>query len=180
MQGDIKRSADSTPHFFRFLFVCTGNICRSPVAEGIFRSLVAKSGLSEYVMAESVGITSSHVGEAPDPRAQQIALAHGVDLSGIRARGLKPRDFETFDKILALDQGHWRFLNERCPRHEHKSKIFLLLDFSTSYPGQDVVDPYYDRDMHGFNVAYSMIGDGCQGLLAHVRRVLKVQEDAVS
>src|SRR5438552_13656512 len=109
---------------FGVLFVCTGNICRSPTAEAIFRKLVADAGMSETVTADSAGTHGYHVGEPPDPRAQKAAAKRGYSLSALRARRFEPVDFQRFDLILAMDEDHYSILAGMArPSADHKLKL---------------------------------------------------------
>lgn len=150
----------------RVLFVCTGNICRSPTAEGVFRSLVAGRSLQDRIEADSAGIGGWHVGEPPDPRTQQTAAARGVDLSAQRARQVRADDFMLFDFIVAMDRGHAQSLSEQCPPSEaHRISLFL-----ERVPGAgtlDVPDPYYGGD-DGFERVMDMIETGAAALLDEI------------
>ena len=139
----------------RILFVCTGNICRSPTAEGVLRHLASRAGVEVHV--ESAGIGDWHVGHPPDERAQHHARGRGYDLSAQRARQVAQRDFWAFDFIVAMDRGHLAALQAQCP-HEHRAKLRLLL------PGRDVPDPYYGG-AEGFERVLDMVEDACAGLL---------------
>lgn len=119
----------------RILFVCTGNICRSPMAEGVMRTLLQKAGMDKLVEVDSAGTHGYHIGESPDPRTRQAALARGYDLSTLRARKVAPEDFARFDYVLAMDTGHLRLLRRACPP-EHHRKLSLFMHC-------DVPDPYY-------------------------------------
>ena len=119
----------------RILFVCTGNICRSPTAEGVMRTLLKNAGLDRHVEVDSAGTHGYHIGAAPDPRTQKAALRRGYDLSTLRARKVKLEDFTHFDHVLAMDAGHVRLLRQLSPP-EHHNKILLFLN-------RDVPDPYY-------------------------------------
>jgi len=139
----------------RVLFVCTGNICRSPTAEGVLRHLARRAGVELHV--ESAGIGDWHVGHPPDERAQHHARGRGYDLSAQRARQVTPRDFGAFDLIVEMDRGHLSALQAQCPG-EHRAKLRLLV------PGRDVPDPYYGG-AEGFERVLDMVEDACAGLL---------------
>lgn len=151
---------------FRVLFVCTGNICRSPTAEGVFRSLADAAGLSDRIMADSAGIGRWHVGDPPDPRSQQTARDRGIELSNQRARAVRPDDFELFDLILAMDSGHHRSLVDSAPGNAaHRIRMFM--DYAPETGITDVPDPYYG-DGDGFARVFEMIEQASKGLLAEI------------
>lgn len=150
----------------RVLFVCTGNICRSPAAEGVFRSLVAARDLGDRIAADSAGVGSWHVGEAPDERMQETALRRGFDLSAQRARQVRPRDFETFEFIVAMDQGHMRELTRLCPKDE-RGRLSLFLERVPQAGTLDVPDPYYGGE-HGFEMVMDLVEAGAAALLAEI------------
>ena len=154
----------------RVLFVCTGNICRSPTAEGVFRDVVARAGLAERIGTDSAGTENYHVGDAPDSRSIKTAQKHGYDIGDLRARQVRAGDFSDFDLILALDTGHYRALHRLCPP-QFQDRIRLFLDFSAKYAGPDVPDPYYGAPKD-FELVVEMAEDGAQGLLAHIRSQL--------
>ena len=137
------------------LFVCTGNICRSPTAEAVLRRLAKEAGVEVHV--ESAGTGDWHVGHPPDARAQHHARGRGYDLSTQRARQVAQRDFEAFDLIVAMDRGHLAVLQAQCPP-EHHAKLRLLV------PGRDVPDPYYGG-AEGFERVLDMVEAACAGLL---------------
>jgi len=141
------------------LFVCTGNICRSPTAEGVFRSLAQKAGLELRI--ESAGLGDWHVGQAPDERAQHHARQRGYDLSPQRARQVRSRDFEEFDLILAMDSGHLRELQRMAPS-KHRAKIRLFV------ADRDVPDPYYGGPA-GFEHVLDLVEAQCASLLNELR-----------
>jgi protein-tyrosine phosphatase len=143
----------------RVLFVCTGNICRSPTAEGVLRHLAARMQVTVHV--ESAGTHDYHAGEPPDRRAQHFAKSRGYDLSPQRARMLRPSDFHEFDMIVAMDRGHLRILRERCPP-EHHGKLRMLVN------GHDVPDPYYGGP-EGFERVLDMVEAACLGLLHEIK-----------
>jgi protein-tyrosine phosphatase len=145
----------------KVLFVCTGNICRSPTAAGVFSHFVREAGLAETIQVESAGTHDYHAGEAPDMRAQEHASKRGYDLSALRARQVRRRDFTEFDLIIAMDRGHLQILEENCPP-EHRAKLRLL------FKGRDVPDPYYGG-AEGFERVLDMLEAGCLALLAEAR-----------
>ncbi len=151
---------------FRVLFVCMGNICRSPTAEGIFRKVVEKAQLSERIEADSAGTLDYHRGHPPDPRAMQAASRRGVDLSELRARQVRKEDFERFDLIIAMDLENRRYLEDLAPA-SHLARLHLLLDFADASEGE-VPDPYYGGES-GFETVLDLIEDGSEGLLRHIR-----------
>ena len=154
----------------KVLFVCTGNICRSPTAEGVFRFLVREAGLSGLIATDSAGTDGYHAGEPPDRRSMMTAKGHGIDISDLRARQVDPQDFHDFDYLMAMDSGHERRLQRLAPP-DSEHKIHLLLNFAADCPFNDVPDPYYGGS-RGFEDVYDMIADACQGLLSHIRRQL--------
>jgi protein-tyrosine phosphatase len=145
----------------RILFVCTGNICRSPTAEGVLRHLAREAGIEVHV--ESAGTGDWHAGHPPDERAQHHAKERGYDLSTQRARQVSAGDFEAFDLIVAMDRGHLRALENQCPR-AHRAKLRMLI------PDRDVPDPYYGGP-EGFERVLDMIEAACRGLLQELRRL---------
>jgi protein-tyrosine phosphatase len=156
----------------RILFVCTGNICRSPTAEGVMRALVADAGLTDRVEIDSAGTGSWHVGESPDPRTCAAAKRRGLDLAH-RARQVEPRDLDRFDYLIALDGEHLRDLQQLArTRPKRRAQIRLLRSFEAEAPPDaDVPDPYYG-DEAGFDEVYAICERACRGLLEHVRREL--------
>jgi protein-tyrosine phosphatase len=152
----------------RVLFVCLGNICRSPLAEGVFRDRVARAGLIETIQIDSAGTHAYHVGDPPDPRAQEAALQRGIDIGMLRGRKAVRRDFEAFDYILAMDRENHANLLAICPRgQEHKLRLFL--EFAPNRPEEEVPDPYYGG-AHGFERVLDMVDEASRGLLADIRR----------
>lgn len=147
----------------QILFVCMGNICRSPTAEGVMRKYVEESGLSEQIFVDSAGTHDYHIGEAPDPRAQAAALRRGYDLSGLRARQVEPRDFERFDLIMAMDFNNLAILHSWCPE-SLKQKTGLLMPYARNRRATIVHDPYY-RNARDFDHVLDAIEDACKGLL---------------
>jgi protein-tyrosine phosphatase len=148
----------------RVLFVCTGNICRSPTGEAVLRAKVAKAGLSDRILVDSAGTTAYHVGEAPDARSRAAARLGGYSMDGQTARQVDKSDYETFDCLLAMDRGHHRALLRACPA-PLRDRVHMLMDFASHYPkGSDVPDPYYGGE-DGFSTVLRMVEDACDGLL---------------
>lgn len=146
------------------LFVCTGNICRSPTAEGVFRHLVAKAGLEQQITTDSAGTHAYHVGEPPDRRTVAAAAARGYDLSDLRARVLVPADYQRFDMILAMDRGHLDILRRQQPAGA-KATLSLFLDQGPlPLRGRDVPDPYYGEGRH-FTEVLDLVEAGARALL---------------
>jgi protein-tyrosine phosphatase len=154
----------------KVLFVCTGNICRSPSAEGVFRAMVEREGLGHRITADSCGTHDYHVGDAPDPRAIDHARRRGYDISGLRARMLDRDDFERFDLLLALDHGHERILKRQAPPAT-KDKVRLFMSYVPELRLTDVPDPYY-KGPDAFDHALDLIEHACGRLLEDVRSAL--------
>ncbi len=125
----------------KVLVVCTGNICRSPTAEGVLRHLADKEGLARRIVVRSAGTNDYHVGESPDPRAMKHAAQRGYDLSAQRAMQVREKHFHEYDYILAMDRGHLKMLERMQPR-DAKAKVGLFLEASDRWKGEDVPDPY--------------------------------------
>lgn len=158
----------------RVLFVCLGNICRSPMAEGVFRKLVADAGLADAVEVDSAGTHAYHVDEPPDPRAQAAVRRRGIDISGLRGRQALADDFARFDYILAMDHENHAHLRAIAPaQHVHKLRLFL--EYATRCAERAVPDPYFGN-ANGFDRVLDMIEDAAAGLLADVRRRLPAQD----
>jgi protein-tyrosine phosphatase len=148
----------------RLLFVCLGNICRSPMAEGVFRRIAEDAGLSHLFDVDSAGMGDWHKGQAPDARAQAAAKTRGVDISNQSARKVEMEDFETFDLLLAMDGANHEELMEIAPRSA-RHKIRYFLDYAPHVGTQHVPDPYYGGD-EGFDHALDLIEAAAHGLLA--------------
>ncbi len=149
------------------LFVCLGNICRSPLAEGVFRHLVREEGLEDRFEIDSAGTGDWHVGQAPDRRSVAVAAAHRVDLPG-RARQVRPEDFDRFDLIVAMDRDNLSDLG-RMADDGARARLHLLREFDPEGGGDDVPDPYYGG-ADGFEVVYAMVHRSCARLLEELRR----------
>ena len=146
------------------LFVCMGNICRSPTAEGVMRHMLQKRDLSGLIRVDSAGTHAYHVGKEPDRRAQAHALQRGYDLSKLRARQVVDDDFTRFAYVVAMDSDNQAFLAAQCAP-EQKDKIRLLMQFARNFPGQhEVPDPYYGGAA-GFEAVLDYIEDACTGLI---------------
>lgn len=150
----------------KVLFVCLGNICRSPTGEGVFRHLLKSRRLERHIQVDSAGTSGWHVGEAPDGRACQEAQRRGIDLSGQRSRAVDHNDFDTFDYILAMDTENYRNLRALCPE-DKQNRIYRCMDFAPKLGIQDVPDPYYGGD-DGFKKVFDMVESACLGLLAEI------------
>ena len=153
---------------FGVLFVCTGNICRSPTAEAIFQKLAADAGIAESVTADSAGTHGYHVGEPPDPRAQEAAAKRGYDLSALRARRFEQADFQRFDLILAMDRDHYSILSNMA-RHSAGHKLKLMMSYARRFADEEVPDPYYGGPQ-GFERVLDMLEDAARGLLESLRK----------
>jgi protein-tyrosine phosphatase len=150
------------PH--RILFVCLGNICRSPMAEGVFRRVVAEEGLTDSFVIDSAGLGDWHIGQAPDHRAQKAARIRGIDISGQSARQVVDEDFDRFDLLLVMDGSNYDELKARAP-HEARGKIRPFLDFAAHAGTKDVPDPFFGG-AEGFDRALDLIEAAAHGLLA--------------
>lgn len=152
----------------KVLFVCMGNICRSPTAHGVFEQAVKDAGLADRVQIESAGTHAYHVGEKPDPRSSQVASLRGVDLGYIRAQKVSSADFEEYDYILAMDRDNYRNLEDRCPA-EYLQKVQLFLEYAPHLNEIEVPDPYYGGP-HGFERVLDMVEAASEGLLNHIQK----------
>ena len=152
----------------RILFVCLGNICRSPTAEGVLRTLAAREAPELAIEVDSAGTAAYHVDEPPDPRSRQAAARRGYDLTALRARIVEPGDFERFDLILAMDRENLQVLRRRAPAgaHEH---LRLFLEFAPQAGPEDVPDPYYGGP-NGFEEVLDLVEATTRSLLAHLRQ----------
>ena len=151
----------------KVLFVCMGNICRSPTAQGVFETLVHRENLAQHIKIDSAGTHAYHVGEPPDTRATEAAKRRGVDLSTQRARKVKPEDFLEFDYVLAMDSNNYEDLRAIC-HPDYEDRLRLFLDFAPHMGVEDVPDPYYGG-LQGFERVLDLIEAAAEGLLAEMR-----------
>ncbi len=152
------------------MFVCLGNICRSPTAHGIFAAMVQEAGLQEQISIDSCGTSGWHIGNPPDPRSIAMAQTRGFDLSTLRASQIQPEDFYQCDYLLAMDHQNLIDLQQIAPS-DSKAKIQLLLSFDAGAQVQEVPDPYYDGEA-GFTLAVELIESASAQLLSHIRSTL--------
>jgi len=150
------------------LFVCMGNICRSPTAQGVFSRLVEDYSLSDIIEIDSAGTHAYHIGEQPDARASAAALNRGIDLSSQQARRVSPDDFERFDYVLAMDNDNYEILVTSCPSGL-ESRLRLFMDFAPDLETREVPDPYYGGGS-GFERVLDLIEQASEGLLMEIRR----------
>lgn len=154
----------------RVLFVCMGNICRSPTAQGVFERWVERTGLQRHIEIDSAGTHAYHVGEAPDRRSQAAAKNRGFDLSQQRARRINAQDFQYYDYVLAMDTDNYAELLNVCPAAQ-QNKIALFLDYADKNQTNEknVPDPYYGGNQ-GFENVLDLVELAAQGLLSHIQK----------
>ena len=151
----------------KILMVCLGNICRSPMAEGILRELARQEEMD--ITIDSAGTSDYHVNDAPDHRAQAALRKHGIDIRDLRGRQLQPSDFEEFDLLLAMDASNLRNMRRIAPTPESAAKARLIMDYAPEHAQREVPDPYYGGD-EGFDAVHAMLTEACRNLLNDVRR----------
>jgi len=151
----------------KVLFICMGNICRSPTAEGVFRHAVNQAGLTDQIFIDSAGTHAYHVGNPPDQRAQAAAIKRKIDLSSQRARKVEATDFAEFDYVIPMDHSNYSDLQYICPK-EHENRISLFLDFANNSNEQEVPDPYYGEGQ-GFENVLDLVEDAANGLLTSIK-----------
>jgi protein-tyrosine phosphatase len=151
----------------RILFVCLGNICRSPSAEAVLREIAAREAPELQIEVDSAGTAGYHIGEPPDARSQEAALRRGYDMSRLRARIVEPEDFERFDLILAMDRSNLSVLRRRAPTAS-AARVRLFLEFAPDLETPEVPDPYYGG-ASGFEEVLDLVEAASRGLIAHLR-----------
>lgn len=159
------------PKILKVLFVCTGNVCRSPTAAAIFRRKLREAHYDDVIVADSAGTSEAHIGQAPDIRAQLACKKRGLDISQHRARAVDPSDFESADLILAMDWEVLTELQQRSPA-PYRHKIQLLMRYANDFDEAVVPDPYYGLN-EGFNIVFDYCTDACEGLLEELEKKAK-------
>ena len=159
----------------RVLFVCMGNICRSPTAEAVFRCAIEQAGLKAMIDCDSAGTHNYHVGEPPDERARQTAERRGYDMRALRARQVSVDDFDHFDYIFAMDHANLTLLKEACPP-QHLHKLALYCDYAGQQRGGDVPDPYFGGS-RGFERVLDLVEEVTAQLIAHLKTTMALTRD---
>jgi protein-tyrosine phosphatase len=153
----------------KVLFVCMGNICRSPLAEGVFRHMVMKAGLSKRFEIDSAGTSAYHIGDPPDERTSGVARARGIELDGV-ARQIKPADLRDFDYVLVMDAQNMARVQQLATQAQPTAEVRMLRDFDDEASGDlDVPDPYYGGP-RGFEHVHDIVERACAQLLEHIRQ----------
>lgn len=154
---------------YRILFVCLGNICRSPAAEGIMRRLVGQEGISDRVEVDSAGTYGGHRGQLPDPRMRSAAARRGLSLTH-RSRPIREEDFEQFDRIVVMDDMNYEDVHRLAPSRKAAERIFRMTEFCRRHPDRTYVpDPYYEGH-EGFELVLDLLEDACEGLLEEMKK----------
>lgn len=156
---------------YKLLFVCLGNICRSPAAENIMNHLIEQNNLAGQIVCDSAGTSSYHIGAPPDPRMTLAATQQGIAMQGC-ARQFTQADFAAFDLILAMDRENYANICALDPAGNYREKVRLMCDFCTHHTLKEVPDPYYGG-VDGFNQVIELLQDACLGLLTHIKPQLK-------
>lgn len=151
----------------KLLFVCLGNICRSPAAEGIMAYMVKRDGVADRVGVDSAGTYGGHAGELADSRMRRAAAARGYNLTSI-SRQLRSDDFDKFDMIIVMDDSNYERVSRMAPDKDSLAKIWRMTDFCRTHKADHIPDPYYEG-AHGFELVLDLLEDACQGLLDHLR-----------
>ncbi len=152
----------------RVLFVCMGNICRSPTAEAVFRARVEEAGLVQHILIDSAGTHDYHIGDPPDARAQRAAQQRGYDMSALRGRQVGLLDFTRFNYVLAMDRANLAILHRLCPQPQ-RERLGLFLEYASRHDEREVPDPYYGG-ADGFERVLDMVEDAAEGLLGHIQK----------
>lgn len=153
----------------KILFVCMGNICRSPIAQGVFEDLVRSEGLEGQIISDSAGTLSYHAGSPPDRRARQAASARGIDLESQRARQISPEDLREFDYVVVMDRGNYEEVLPLAGRDGASARFGMFLDYAPELPETEIPDPYFG-DGDGFERAMDLAEAASKGLLADIKR----------
>ncbi|MDC0302647.1 low molecular weight phosphotyrosine protein phosphatase [bacterium] len=156
---------------YNILFVCMGNICRSPAGENIFRHVVNESGLSDQIECDSAGTIGIHSGNRPDARMSETIRRRGYEVAG-HARQFAPRDFEIFDLILTMDNENFQNVIKLATTEEERAKVRKFTDFCSQHDPGEVPDPYYGGNA-GFELVADLIEDGAKGLLTHLKKEIE-------
>ena len=151
---------------FSILMVCTANICRSPIAHGLMRHLLDLKGLNDVISVESAGTHVFQKGLSPDVRAQQVAGQYGINLSDLRSRKIRRKDFSAYDAILVMDNENYHILQEICPE-EHRHKISMVMEFAPESDVVEVPDPYFSN-LAGFERVFNMLEVAIKGVVEHI------------
>ena len=167
LRGNSSDAVEQPEPDSRILFVCMGNICRSPTAEGVFRHLASTEAPDLAVHVDSAGTHAYHIGEPPDPRAQRAAERRGISLAALRARRVVEDDFSRFDLIIAMDELNVAILREQSPE-EYSARIELFLDYAPQLGRVEVPDPYYGGS-NGFELVLDLVEEASRGLLSRLR-----------
>ncbi len=149
----------------KLCFVCMGNICRSPTAEGVFQKLIERRELTEHFLLDSAGTHAYHVGESPDGRSQRAALARGINISQQRARQVTLADLDHFDMLLAMDEQNYRGLQQLASSDAQRQRIRKMMEFAPALPEREVPDPYYGEGGQGFERVLNLLEHAAEGLL---------------
>lgn len=152
----------------KLCFVCMGNICRSPTAEGVFQKLIDQRGLTDRFFLDSAGTHGYHVGKPPDRRSQQAALARGIGIDHLRARQVTVEDLDHFDMLLAMDSQNYQGLLALASSDVHRQRIRLMMEFAPALAVDEVPDPYYGEGGQGFERVLNLLEHAAQGLLAEL------------
>lgn len=150
----------------KVLFVCLGNICRSPLGEGVFKKIIAREGMESRFIVDSCGTSHYHIGEPPDPRTIANAREHGITLTS-KGRQISTEDLRKFDYILVMDKSNMKNVLRLDETGEYKKKVMLLRDFDTEKPGEDVPDPYFGGEQ-SFEAVYKIIESSVENLVSQI------------